>query len=69
LSTEPTGRAELCLNSWAGFRTVSVIVVGETPKRYRIEAPQNMRLPGRNCHLRAGERTLVPRAAIRFRDK
>jgi hypothetical protein len=58
-------RAELCLNGWAGFHTVPVIVVGETPKRYQIEALQNMRLPGRNRHLRAGERALVPRAAIR----
>jgi hypothetical protein len=45
-----------------------VIVIGETPKRCRIETLQNMRLPERNRHLRAGERALVPRLAIRFRD-
>jgi len=50
----------------AGFHIVLVLVIGETQRRYRIEALQAMPLAGRNRHLRAGERALVPRTAVRF---
>ena len=60
--------ADLCFNDWAGFRTVSVLIVGETPKRYRIEAVEDMRLAGRNRALRKGQQALVPRYAARFSE-
>jgi hypothetical protein len=53
-------RSELCFNDWAGFYTLPVFVVGETPKRYRIEALQDMRMAGRNRYLRAGQCALAP---------
>jgi RNA polymerase subunit RPABC4/transcription elongation factor Spt4 len=61
----PPFEMDLCFNDWAGFRRVRVLVVGETPKRYRIEALQRMRLAGRNRCLDKGERALVPRTAVR----
>lgn len=68
-SIGPRRHAELCFNDWAGFRTVAVLVVDETPKRYRIEALNDTLLAGRCRRLRAGERALVPRTAIRFPEE
>ncbi len=61
-------RAEFCFDERAGFHAVPVIVIGETPTRYRIEAIRPMRLAGRNRSLAAGETALVPRTAVRFLD-
>ncbi|MBL8605196.1 MAG: hypothetical protein JNK72_24915 [Myxococcales bacterium] len=42
-----------------------MLIVGETPKRYRIRALTRTRLGGRDRWLEAGEEALVPRAAVR----
>lgn len=58
-------RGRLCLNGWGGYTETPVLVVGETPKKYRIEALMRMRLGGRYRWLYNGERTLVPKDAIK----
>lgn len=58
--------AELVTDSFAGRLFQRVLVVGETPKRYRIQATQRIRMPGRCRWLYAGETALVPRESIRF---
>jgi hypothetical protein len=51
---------------WRGiYHDTPVLVVGETPKGYRIEVLKRMRLVGRRRWLNPGERTLVPRSAIK----
>lgn len=57
--------AVLCMDGWAGRSEQPVVVVGETPKRYRIRATERTRLPG-NRWIEAGETTLVPRYAVKF---
>lgn len=57
--------ALLCTNSYAGRREQPVLVVGETPKRYRIQAIERTRMPGRCRWLYAGELALVPKSAIK----
>ncbi len=59
-------KADLCFNDWAGFRKVPVLVVEVTPRRYRIEAVNDMQLAGRGRTLKKGERALVPKTAVRF---
>lgn len=64
-----TRRAFLCFNDWAGVRKVPVDVVGETPKRWRIQLPprsETIRLAGRNRYLAYGQTALVPKSAVRF---
>lgn len=62
--------AELFLDGWAGRRSQPVLIVGETPKRYRIRtttaAP--VRLAGRRRWLFEGETVLVPKTAVRVDD-
>jgi hypothetical protein len=55
----------LCLDGLSGYHETPVLVVGETPKRYRIEAIERMRLAGRVRWLNSGERALVPRYAVK----
>ena len=43
-----------------------IVVVGETPKKYRIRADQRTRLAGRSRWLEPGQTTLVPRTAVRI---
>lgn len=57
--------AELGLNGWAGLTWTPCLVVGETPKRYRIKAIQRMKLSGRDRWIEAGETALVPKTALR----
>jgi hypothetical protein len=60
--------ARLCFDDWAGTRSSSVLVVSETPKRYRI-APvgaEPVKLAGRNRWLEPGKTALVPKTAVRF---
>lgn len=67
MASDTTRRpAELCFNDYAGFRAIPVLVIGETPKRHRIEAVKDMRLAGRCRSLKAGESALVPKTAVRF---
>jgi hypothetical protein len=58
-------RGLLCFNGMSGYHETSVLVLGETPKRYRIEAIERMRLAGRMRWLNPGERALVPWYAIK----
>lgn len=59
-------KAKLNFNDWAGCRSVEVIVVGETPKKYRIKTAGEdpIRLAGRYKYLRPGEVALVPKSAV-----
>jgi hypothetical protein len=56
--------ALLWLDGWAGRSSVPVIVIGETPKRYRIKTLRRTRLGGRNRWLTAGATALVPKRAV-----
>jgi hypothetical protein len=47
------------------YQETPVLVVGETPKPYRIEAIERMRLAGRMRWLNPGQPDLVPRYAIK----
>lgn len=55
----------LCLNGWGGYSEQPCLVIGETPKRYRIEATQRTRLPGRLRWIYTREQALVPKPAIK----
>ena len=59
--------ADLWVDSYAGRIKQPVVVIGETPKRYRVRALQRTRLGGRARSLEAGETALVPRGAVHFR--
>lgn len=54
------------LDGWAGRTAHPVCVVGETPKRYRIEAFARTPLAGRRRELEPGQRALVPKHAVTF---
>lgn len=60
--------AIVCVDSWAGRTESPCFVVGETPKRYRIEVATATLLPKRPgwMTLQPGETRLVPKRAIRF---
>ena len=58
--------ALLHTTGYAGNHAWFVRVVGETPKRYRITAETEIRLPGRNRWLEPGTTALVPKHAISF---
>lgn len=61
-----TRPAVLTLQTWAGVLKQPVIVVGETPQRYRITPAGTtpVRLAGRLRHLPPGETALVPKNAV-----
>lgn len=56
----------LWLSGWFGISKQPVVVVGETPKKYRIRAIEQTKLGGRCRWLETGETTLVPKRAITF---
>lgn len=56
---------ELGLQGWHGLTWTPVLVVGETPRRWRIRALERTRLAGRRRYLPAGAEALVPRGAVR----
>lgn len=60
--------AFLNYNDWAGIHASPVLVIGETPKRYRIQTVNGstLKLAGRSRYLRAGETALVPKTAVSF---
>ena len=64
-----TMKAYLVTNSFAGRRRVEVVIVGETPKRYRIRAIEGMKMPGRCRWLCAGETALVPKTAVEIEQR
>lgn len=58
--------AYICTDGWEGRTEQFVLVVGETPKRYRIMATQGTKLAGRSRWLKPGQTALVPKYAVRF---
>lgn len=62
----PPRDAFLCLQGWHGYTEQRVLLVGETPKRYRIRALEPTKLGGRNRWLKVGAEALVPRRALKF---
>ena len=65
-ATPPQRDAWLLLEGWAGNTEQACLVIGETPKRYRIKAIARTKLGGRCRWIYAGETALVPKQAIRF---
>lgn len=61
-------RALLVISGWHGVTATPVIVVGITPKRFRIRAITRTRLAGRGRYLEAGADALVPKSAVRMTD-
>lgn len=49
------------VQSWAGVHLVSVEIIGETPKRYRVRILSDARWPGRRNSVKAGDVKLVPK--------
>ena len=62
-------KAVVCIDSWAGRQEKPCRVVGETPKRYRIEVDVPTTLPPRFSTLFPGKTKLVPKRAVKFVDK
>lgn len=58
--------AKMHIQSWAGKSAVPCRVVGETPKRYRIEVDQPTGVPPNFSILLPGMTKLVPKRAITF---
>ncbi len=65
---DPPRPARLGLVGWYGVTWDPIEVVGETPTRWRIRAIERTWLAGRCRWLEAGETTLVPKHAVRFRE-
>jgi hypothetical protein len=59
-------RAWLWLDGWAGRIKQAVLIIGETPKRYRITpaGTDRVRLAGRYRWLAPGDSALVPKRAV-----
>lgn len=54
-------------DGWAGRMDWAIFIVGETPKKYRIQAAVgDIPMPGRRPSLKFGEKALVPKHAVRF---
>ena len=65
-TTRNTARtAYICLDGYAGRTEQAVMVIGETPKKYRIKAVMRTKLGGARW-LYVGETALVPKYAVRF---
>lgn len=65
-SSTPERTGYIQLDGWGGRSESKVVVIGETPKRYRIRAIARTKLAGRDRYLNAGETTLVPKRALSF---
>jgi len=60
--------AVIVTDSYAGIVRHPCVVIGETPKKYRVRMKQRTRLP--RCRwVYAGEITLVPKSAVDFLDQ
>jgi hypothetical protein len=64
--TDNAKQGYIVTQSYAGRSEQAVLVIGETPKRYRIKAVMRTRMPGRYRWLEAGETALVPKRALSF---
>lgn len=58
--------AEFGQQGWHGITWTPCVVIGETPKRYRVRLTQACRLPGRMRYGGVGEIVLMPKSAVRF---
>jgi len=58
-------QAYIVVDSYAGRRMLPCRIVGETPKKYRVEVDEPTLLPPRNMVLAPGESQLVPKSAVR----
>jgi|SRR6185295_14545667 len=61
--------ALLLLDGWHGRSEAAVVIVGETPTRYRVtpgDGLERVRLGGRQRWLPKGETALVPKTAVRL---
>jgi len=57
----------LVLTGWHGRSEVPVVVIGDTPKRYRVRLLADTRLPSRRRGT-TGDEVLVPKTAVRLDD-
>lgn len=57
-------RGTLVIDGFAGRFEQTVALIGETPKRYRIQAITRTQLAGRRRWIDPGETALVPKSAI-----
>lgn len=62
----PSREGYIQLDGWGGRTESRVLVIGETPKRYRIQAIARTKLAGRDRYLNAGGTALVPKRAVSF---
>ena len=60
--------AVFMMNGWAGYSETPCIVVGETPKRYRVKLTKQCRLPGRMRWGSKDQIVLMPKASVRIGD-
>lgn len=56
--------AYLNIDGWHGVIPQQILVVGQTPKKFRIQAIIVTKLAGRGRYLDPGQRTLVPKHAV-----
>lgn len=54
----------LAMDGWAGRHDYAVLVIGETPRKFRIRAVIETKL--RRRWLSVGEEALVPKSSVRF---
>lgn len=60
-------QAVLMTDGWAGYMEQPIIVISETPKRYRIIAKDKpVRLAGRQGYVSGDSSVLVPKYAVKF---
>ena len=60
--------AYLGLTGWHGIVWHPVIIIGETPKKYRIRITEDLRFPGGQHHS-AGSVVLVPKHSIKQKEE
>ena len=52
------------VQGWSGLHKTRVLIVGETPKKWRIRAINTLKLGGRNRWIDAGSEALVPKHCV-----
>ncbi len=56
--------AMLVISGWHGATATRVVLLGSTPRRFRIRAITRTRLAGRGRFLEPGQEALVPLTAV-----
>ncbi len=62
-------RARLRLDAWNGITSQEVLVVGETPRSYRVQGLTEARLAGRHRWLKSGQTALVPKHPVTLLER